>query len=354
MKTLCLSIVVFLAVSIILSQTVFAQTAHEILQQRDAMPATRLTHAGAVLIINQTVDKLEYKMGENITIHPQMINIGNSSVFAANGMPLFDIQVVYENGSKFYDSGYSGGDIVGAGFTIKPGMIINDTGSWGPYPGATAPVIKINTPGKYKIFSESNIQVYGDIKQWSTPNYPVESLWSKPIEIIVLPEKYVQNTINSMLSQDVMINETTNNCDKKISNERDAILNSIDRQNAVLLAESDRDFYGLVGNSKYTVGQPSVGGNVDYAQCSILNPNIQIQFNVLSPNTNLGNCPYVIAVEDRSASKVLAIDLGSCSEFSSPSPNPPDVSQTPVVIVIGGIVGGIAVGLSAYIMAKRK
>jgi hypothetical protein len=175
----------------ILSQTAFAQqTAHQILQERDNMLVTKLTHAGgAVLIINQTVDKLEYKVGENITVHPEMINIGDNSAFIVNGLPLFDIQVVYENGSKFYDSGYSGMLIVGAGFTIKPSMIVNDTGTWGTYPGATTPVIKINTPGRYNILSESNIQVYDNEKQSSTPNTPVESLWSEPLQITILPEK---------------------------------------------------------------------------------------------------------------------------------------------------------------------
>ncbi|MGI0046522.1 MAG: hypothetical protein ACREBB_04960 [Nitrosotalea sp.] len=66
MKTFHLSIIIFSLVLILnLPQIVLAQkTAHEILQERDNMPTTELSHAGSVLIIKQTVAKLQYKMGE--------------------------------------------------------------------------------------------------------------------------------------------------------------------------------------------------------------------------------------------------------------------------------------------------
>src|SRR5579872_957327 len=111
-----------------------------------------------------------------------------------------------------------------------------------------------------------------------------------------------------------IVNNTVNDCDKKINSEKESLLGSIDKQKAILLAESDKDFLGLVGDSKYITGGPSVEANVDYNQCQVVNPTIQIQFNVLTPNTNLNNCPYVIVIEDPSASKVLAVDLGRSEE----------------------------------------
>jgi hypothetical protein len=352
MKTLHLSIIIFSLILIsILLQTALAQkTAHEILQKRDNMPATKLSHGGAVLIINQTIDKLEYKMGENITVHPEMINIGTSPVVVANGMPLFDIQV-YQNGNKVFDSGYSGSQIVGWGFILEPDIAKNDTGTWSWNPHATTPVIKLDIPGKYIITSESNIELYDNVEQSShaIPAHPVKSLWSQPLQITVLPEKYIEN-------QTGMVQNEQSRCDKKISDERDSILNSIDKQKAILLATSDNDFRGLVGDSKYDAGGISVGSNdIDYHNCRLVQPNIQIQFNVSSPNANLGNCPYVIVLEDSSASKVLAVDLGTCNTYiTAPRPNPLDASATSTILVIGGIVGVVAVGISIFVMMKKK
>ena len=192
MKTLYLSIIIFSFLLVhLLSQTASAQTAHEILQERDNTPVTQLSYDGATLIINQTIDKLEYKMGENITIHPEMINIGTAPVTVANGTPLFDIQVMDQNGIKVFDSGYSGMLIVGWGFTLNPGMTMHDNGTWGWNPQATTPVIKLDTPGKYTVLTESNISLYDTTEEFShaIPAHPEKSLWSKPIQITIPPEK---------------------------------------------------------------------------------------------------------------------------------------------------------------------
>jgi hypothetical protein len=206
MKTLQILIIAILfSVSITLSQSASAQTAHEILQERDNTPATQLSYDGSVLIINQTIDKLEYKMGENITIHPEMINIGTTPVTVANGTPLFDIQVMYQNGTKVFDSGYSGMLIVGWGFTLNPGMTMHDNRTWGWNPHATTPVIKLDTPGKYTVLTESNISLYDTAEQSShaIPPHPEKSLWSKPLQITVLPEKYVQNETSPVIISQV-------------------------------------------------------------------------------------------------------------------------------------------------------
>lgn len=457
MKVLHGSIIIFLVLILILPQTVLAQkTAHEILQERDNMPAIKLSHGGAVLIIKQTVDKLEYKMGEGITVHPEMIDIGNSPVFVANGLPLFHIEADYQNGTKAFDSGYSGMLIVGWGFTLDPGLPISDNGTWGSYPTATTPIIKLYVPGKYNILSESNIQLYDNQKQYyGHPPVPEQALWSQPLQITVLPEKYVNHLTNynktnqiSLQNQTTIIeilngtsfaeckakpclipdevtvkagsqitwynhdrfahtvtsgkptdslpgtifdsgvipsggsfnytfsssgnfsyfdevrpwitgNITVNNdiqssdCTKTISDETNSILNSVNKQNAISLATNDADFRGLVGDSKYIAGEPSIGSEgTDYNNCRLVNPNIQIQFNILGQNANLGNCPYVIVIENQTASKVIAVDLGTCSSSMELPPN--NLSALPAIIVVGGIISAAAVGISIFVMRKKK
>jgi hypothetical protein len=168
MKTLQILLIGILAgVFIIVSQTAFAQTAHEILEKRDNTPVTQMSYNGAILMINQTINKLEYRMGENITIHPEMINIGTAPVTVTNGTPLFNIQIIDQNGTTVFDSGYSGMLIVGWGFTLNPGMTMHDNRTWGWNPNATTPVIKLDTPGKYIVLTESNISLYNTVEESS-------------------------------------------------------------------------------------------------------------------------------------------------------------------------------------------
>lgn len=197
MKILSFLLILTLATSITTSQLAFAQTARDILQERDNAQDTQLSYGGATLIINQTIPKIEYKMGENITVYPSMTNIGNSSVTVANGTPLFDIQVIYQNGTKVFDSGYSGMLIVGWGFTLNPGMVMHENETWGWNPNAKTPVIKLDTPGKYTILTESNISLYHSADEYShyTAPHPEKSLWSQPVQITVLPTRYDQNAV---------------------------------------------------------------------------------------------------------------------------------------------------------------
>ena len=146
----------------------------------------------------------------------------------------------------------------------------------------------------------------------------------------------------------------TPDCGDRVRNESDMIIKSIEKQRAIQLATSDPDFRGLVGNSRYIVGEPSVGSSGTDRDCNMVDPNIQIQFNILDKNPNLGDCPYVIAIEDPNASRVLAVDLGSCSALSAPHQDPIESSQTFVVIAITGAVGGTAAGLSAFVMMKKR
>lgn len=147
-----------------------------------------------------------------------------------------------------------------------------------------------------------------------------------------------------------------NDCGKNTIEERNSILNSVDKQKAILIATNDTDFKGLVGNSKYIAGAPTVGSEGIYQlDCKLVNPNIQIQFNILDQNANLGNCPYVMVIEDPSASKVLAVDLGSCSTHITPPRNSPIAeSSLSTMVIIGGIAVSTVVGISFFVMRVKK
>ncbi|MDE2588757.1 MAG: hypothetical protein KGL95_03730, partial [Patescibacteria group bacterium] len=192
MKTLHLAITLSLLTAFVFSQTALAQTSPQNIMQNDNTPMTKLSSNGTVLIINQTIDKFQFEMGEPIVVHPEMSNVGNNQVFVANGLPLFHVEVRSENGTTVFDSGYSGMLIVGWGFTLGPGMTESDNGTWGSWPKAGAPVIHINTPGKYEILSEANISLYPSSHDfYYNPGHSLLlQLWSMPLEISVLPEKY--------------------------------------------------------------------------------------------------------------------------------------------------------------------
>ncbi|MDE1765844.1 MAG: hypothetical protein KGI27_06160 [Thaumarchaeota archaeon] len=191
MKFLNLAILFSMFAVLTFSQTAFAQTSHDVAQSDNA-PVTKISEKGVVLVVNQTVEKLQYKMGEPIIVHPEMSNVGKSTVFVANGLPLFHVEVRSENGTKVFDSGYSGMLIVGWGFTLSPGMTESDNGTWGSWPKAGEPVIHINVPGRYEILSEANISLYPSSQYFDhyTGSSPLLRLWSSPLEVSVLPEKY--------------------------------------------------------------------------------------------------------------------------------------------------------------------
>lgn len=188
----------------ILLQTAFAQkTAHEILQERDALgqpsdpihmkdnkqyinPAemsTNLEYKGAILIVTQTISKLEYKVGENITVHCALVNIGSNAITINHLVPLLQSSVTYENGSAYFPINYPY-VLIGGDATIEPGNPITDPDcrpSPGDYP---ASIVKISTPGTYNVTSFAYFTIHDNLAPIS-----FEPLWSKPIQITILPEK---------------------------------------------------------------------------------------------------------------------------------------------------------------------
>lgn len=364
MKVFHLSIIVFSCVAACFTVLpVFALYSHGSLdlEKTSDTTITQLEFNNSTITFEQYINKTTYDVGETIYVYGQLRNVGARDVYVSYLGPATSSVLKDQNG-KLIDS-FGGAYVLEGGpygnATLRPNTTTtlrvwdfprNVVGG-GPWTLQVQPAkITADEPGIYYVRSVINFNYGADM---ASEHSRKTTLWSTSLQITVLPEKYVQNR-NSTISQNTIVNEAANNCDKKISNERDSILNSIDKQRAISLAESDKDFQGLVGDSKYIAGEPSVGGNVDYNKCSLVDPIIQVQFNVLTPNSNLGNCPYVIAVEDEFASKVLAIDLGFCSVSSAPIPNLIDMSQTSAVIVVGGIIGATAGGLSIFIMMKKK
>ncbi|MDE2590922.1 MAG: hypothetical protein KGL95_14800, partial [Patescibacteria group bacterium] len=60
---------------------------------------TWLAHNGAILILNQTSNKLEYKAGENITISTELMNLGNKSVDIGYWPPLVVLEIKNQDGT---------------------------------------------------------------------------------------------------------------------------------------------------------------------------------------------------------------------------------------------------------------
>src|SRR5437879_68075 len=286
-------------------------------------PVTQIDYHGTRLTVVDMVNKTTFGVGENVTVIPELTNIGNHNVTIGYMPPLFDTEVTDKDGKKVWPPYTMGVKItVGFGMTLHHNTSSPDHTFQGQIRKS---VFALDSPGNYTITSVASFS-----RDQAGSNI---SLWSKPLQITVLSG----NSHTASSTKESPTSLANQRCDKPLSEQRDAILNSIDKEKAIFLATNDTDFRGLVGDSKYIAGDVSVGSNdIDYNNCRLVNPNIQIQFNVLSPNTNLGNCPYVGVIEDLSASKVLAVDLGSCSWFEAP-PNPP--STLSAVLVVGGIAG---------------
>lgn len=100
MKTLHLSILAVLGITVIGLVLVFFQPHNPTFEERLGNPTqTWLTHNGAILILNQTSNKPEYKVGENITISTELINLGNKSVDIGYWPPLVVLEIKDQKGA---------------------------------------------------------------------------------------------------------------------------------------------------------------------------------------------------------------------------------------------------------------
>lgn len=143
---------------------------------------TVLAHDGAVLVTNQTIKKLEFKMGERIMLHASLTNIGNKSTsirYLWN--PFFAVVCdksgtpVWANGPNWPPMEYS----TNRDKTIKPNESF--TGNI-PYADDYLNPFELDAPGNYTVYAVADIHEDDESSRIF--------VWSKPIQIVVLHEKY--------------------------------------------------------------------------------------------------------------------------------------------------------------------
>ncbi len=195
MKTLHLSIITILfALALILTQTAFATILYnnnDVLKQFDTNSTriTKLVQDGAILITTQTIKKIEYKLGEKITVHPELTNIGNKSTSIWYMLHPFFFVINNQNGSAVWANGPSVPEMEyssNRNQTLKPN--VHFTGGIDDITDPRYPAI-LDVPGNYTISSVADFYGYGT---------PRNLVWSEPIKFTVLPEKYSVADMNML------------------------------------------------------------------------------------------------------------------------------------------------------------
>lgn len=147
---------------------------------------TKLVHGDSVLILNQTSQKLAYKIGENITINAELINMGNKTVEVAYCEPWVALEIKDQTGNEVWPNSqltcipeFYGKKILQPGehISIRPWGV-----TFAPYSFLQP---KLSVPGNYTVMSVAVLTFDMNPKNIGS----VEPLWSEPLQIVVLPEK---------------------------------------------------------------------------------------------------------------------------------------------------------------------
>lgn len=169
-----------------LSQTTFGYNP-TLEDQLGNSSTTKLVHDGSLLILNQTSEKWTYKSGENITIIPEIINIGNKTVNLYYLEPSLFLEIKNQDGNLVWPQSATVGYIpeFSGMKVLKPGEKYGVK----PWTTPTGPAydpspIVISVPGNYTAISVASFKF--DPKP-NDPNSDVY-LWSRPLQITVLPE----------------------------------------------------------------------------------------------------------------------------------------------------------------------
>lgn len=162
---------------------------------------TKVVHDNSILILNQTT-KLAYKMGENITINTELINIGNKTVTIGYCEPWVVFEIKNQAGDEVWPKSQVAciPEFTGQK-TLKPGEHLN-VQPWSSMTANTViPSPKLYVPGKYTAVSVALFTFDTNSKNLGS----IEPLWSEPLQIDILTEKYMQNTTNSTMPQSVIL-----------------------------------------------------------------------------------------------------------------------------------------------------
>ena len=194
MKTLHISILIGLGIVVTSIVLVFFQAHNPTFEDRLGNPTqTWLAHDGAVLILNQTSSKPEYKVGENITISTELINLGSKSVDIGYWPPLVVLEIKDQKGALVWPENtnlIAFLEINGVE-TITPGEHLSAK-PWGngnftqmPY---EMPLPQLHVPGKYTIVSMAlfTFNMTTDNRGHREPTGLTTQLWSKPIQITIV------------------------------------------------------------------------------------------------------------------------------------------------------------------------
>jgi len=146
----------------------------------------KLAHGDSVLILNQTTQKFAYKIGENITINTKLINIGNKTVEIAHCEPWIALEIKDQAGNEVWPNSQMAciPEFYGKKI-LQPGESIS-VQPWGvTFTPSSFLQPRLSIPGNYTVMS---VAVFTFDVNPKNVGY-VEPLWSKPLQITVLPEK---------------------------------------------------------------------------------------------------------------------------------------------------------------------
>jgi hypothetical protein len=138
-------------------------------------PMTQINYHGVNLTVTNMINKTTFQVGENITVVPELTNAGNRNVTIGYCGQLF-VTLTMDESDKIVSPQYSWAcPLFGKGVTLP-----SNSSTIGEGYGQ---IIALHTPGNYTIRS---IASFG-----GESNSIV--LWSEPIQITIIQEKYVHN-----------------------------------------------------------------------------------------------------------------------------------------------------------------
>lgn len=185
---------VAITIILTLASTVFQPHTPTFEEQWGNPTQTSLAHDGAILILNQTSDKPEYKVGENITISTELINLGNKIVDIGYWPPMVVLEIKNQDGVVVWPTITRIGtlqEFYGIE-TIRPGEHLSekpwDNGNF-THISYEMPLPQLHAPGKYTVVSMAlfTFNMTTNSQGYREPTGLTTQLWSKPIQITVLP-----------------------------------------------------------------------------------------------------------------------------------------------------------------------
>ncbi|MHB8602742.1 MAG: hypothetical protein ACYC6W_03545 [Nitrosotalea sp.] len=138
-------------------------------------PIAQINYHGVNLTVTNMINKTTFQVGEKITVIPEITNAGNSNVTIGYCGQLF-VTLAMDESDKIVSPQYSWAcPLFDHGFTLPANSSATGEGY--------GQIITLHNPGNYTIRSIASFG--GD----SNPTV----LWSTPIQIVILQEKFVQN-----------------------------------------------------------------------------------------------------------------------------------------------------------------